>query len=230
MLKKSVVLIAVAILTLSGRSQAAPVTLAQWTFETSVPTTAGPHSPELGSGAATINTEGTISNPAGWGSIESFSSNGWDVGEYFQFQVSTLGFQDLQVGWQHTGSNTGPANFNFQYSTDGSTFAQFGSYSVTNDSWNTTATPEASVKEFDLSSVTDINNQANVYFRLTMADNVAINTNPVASTGTSRVDNFTVTAVPEPSSLALLSVAVVGGLVARRLRKNRSGAEETMSA
>src|SRR4051812_39869141 len=51
-------------------------TLAQWTFETSVPTTAGPLAPEVGSGSALAFHIGasTYSNPVGNGSNESFSS------------------------------------------------------------------------------------------------------------------------------------------------------------
>ena len=83
-------------LALTGAAQA-QVTLAKWTFETSIPTTGGPLTPEQGSGSATSNTGGTFSNPAGWGSAESWSSNGWDVGEYFQFSASTtfikIGFE-----------------------------------------------------------------------------------------------------------------------------------------
>jgi len=47
-----------------------------------------------------------------------------------------------------------------------------------------------------------------------------------------RIDDISLyaTAVPEPSSMALLSVAGVGSLAARRFRKKRSRAEEAVSA
>jgi len=51
--------------------------IATWTFETSVPTTAGPFSPEVGSGSALgyhASGSAVYSNPAGNGSLESFSS------------------------------------------------------------------------------------------------------------------------------------------------------------
>src|SRR5690242_3123267 len=74
-------------------------TIATWTFETTAPATAGPFAPEVGAGAATGFHAGatTYSSPAGNGSAKSFSSNTWAVGDYYQFQVSTLGQQDIAV-------------------------------------------------------------------------------------------------------------------------------------
>jgi hypothetical protein len=190
----------------------AQVTIAQWTFETSIPDTGGPLSPEVGSGIATSNTGGTFSNPAGWGSTESWSSTGWNVGEYFQFQISTVGLQGLQVYFQQTGSNTGPANWNLQYSIDGLSFTTFGSYAITNDGWNTTLTPAASEKSFDLTAVGVVNDAATVFIRMTVADTVSINGGTVAGTGTARIDNVTFTAVPEPSTYAAIAGVLALGL------------------
>ena len=178
-------------LALSGAAQA-QVTLAKWTFETSIPTTGGPLTPEQGSGSATSNTGGTFSNPAGWGSVESWSSNGWDVGEYFQFSSSTTGYQSITLLWQQVGSSTGPKNFELAYSTDGTTFTAHASYALNASSWNATLTPAADQYSYDLSSITSLNNKGTVYFRLRVKDNVSINNGTVASTGTGRIDNFTI--------------------------------------
>lgn len=195
-------------------------TIAQWTFETSIPTTSGPLSPELGLGTATSNTGGTFTNPAGWGSVESWGSDNWTIGEYFEFQVSTTGFESISLSWQQTGSNTGPANFNLSYSTDGVSFTSIGNYTVTNDGWNTTATPAASVKSFDLSSISAINNTASVYFRLSVVDAVSIAGGTVANGGTSRIDNFTVAVVPEPSTVALIGIGC--GVLLFGMRRKRA--------
>jgi hypothetical protein len=105
------------------------------------------------------------------------------------------------VSWQQTGSNTGPKNFRLEYSTDGTSFTVHQAYVVSNDGWNSTATPAASVKSFDLSSITALNDAPTIFFRLTVVDTVAISSaNPVATTGTGRVDNFTVTAAPPAGS------------------------------
>lgn len=209
-------------------SLASADTIALWTFETSVPTTSGPISPESGAGTASSNNaDGVFSNPAGWGaaSAESWSGTTWAVGDYFQFQVSTVGFEDIAVGFNQTGSNTGPGAFDFQYSVDGVSFVSAGTYNVTNDGWNASSTPLASVKTFDLVSVTGLDNQATVFFRLVVASTVSANGGVLAVGGTSRVDNFLVTAtpissVPEPSSFAALAgAAALAGTALRRRRK-----------
>lgn len=194
--------------------------LAGWTFQTSVPLTAGPHAAENGvfaaSSFASGNTGGTWSNPAGWGSTESFSSTDWNVNDYFQFSLNTVGYEKISVSWQQTGSNTGPANFQLAYSTNGTLFTAFGNYNVTNDGWNTTNTPSASEKFFDLSSIAALDNQATVVFRLINTSTVAISSaSPVATGGTGRVDNFTVSAIPEPSAALLGGLGLIA-LVRRR--------------
>ena len=63
--------------------------------------------------------------------VKSFSSTAWSVGDYYQFQVSTLGDPNVALAWDQTSSTTGPRDFLLQYSTNGTTFTPFGSqYSV----------------------------------------------------------------------------------------------------
>lgn len=102
--------------------------------------------------------------------------------------------QGLSLSWYQTSSNTGPANFDLAYSTDGTTFTQFGTYAVTNDSWSSSSPPAVGPKSFDLSGITTLDNAATVYFRLRVVDTVAVNDSAVATTGTCRVDDFTVMA------------------------------------
>jgi len=174
------------------------VALAQWTFETSVPTSAGPHSPEIGSGQATGNHASgstTYNNPVGNGSAESFSSDRWASGDYYQFKTSSYGYQNITLSFDQTGSDAGPRDFKIQYSTDGSTFTDLsgGSYQLTKDSWSSSGDPKtASSRTFDLSSVTALNNQANIYIRLTVSSSTAIYGGSIATTGTGRVDNVTI--------------------------------------
>src|SRR5438105_15687052 len=75
--------------------------IAQWTFETSAPTTAGPIAPEVGSGSASGSHAGAAvySSPAGNGSVHSYSANTWAVGDYWQFQTSTLGSSGISLSW-----------------------------------------------------------------------------------------------------------------------------------
>lgn len=218
-------LAAVAFATIVSASQAD--VLAIWTFEVSVPTTAGPHNPETGSGQGTgfhASASTVYSNPVGNGSNESFSSNFWAAGDYYQFKVATTGYQNVMVTWDQTSSNTGPRDFNLQYSTDGSNFSNFSSYSVLananpNNTWSSTTYHSEFTMSADLSSISGLNNQAAVYIRMTQVGTVSANGGTVATGGTNRIDNVTVEAslVPEPASLAVLGLGAFG-LLRRRLK------------
>ena len=177
--------------------------IAQWTFQTSVPITAGPHAPEVGFGSGLGFHAGasTYSNPTGNGSTESFSSNNWVIGDYYQFQIATTNYTDINISFDHISSGTGPRDFIVQYSTDGSIFTTFGGTGGTyvvieNAGANTWASGSHNANSYyavDLSSITALNNQATVYFRLVDNSTTSTNGGIVASGGTSRVDNFTVT-------------------------------------
>lgn len=200
--------------------------LANWTFEVSVPTTAGPHTAEGGINAsgsqATGGTNGVYSNPVGNGSVESFSSTAWDVGDYYQFTTSTIGYNSISIGWDQTASNTGPRDFNLQYSTDGTTFFNIGAtYSVLanaapNPVWSSGS--GSPIYSFLQNAPAALNNQATVWFRMTQANTISANGGVVASGGTNRVDNIIIngTVVPAPASVALVGLA---GLVAGRRRR-----------
>ncbi len=108
------------------------------------------------------------------------------------------------------------ANLDSQYSTDGTTFTTFGSgYSVLanaapNPLWNATTSSSLYTSTVDFSSVTALNNDSTVYFRLVDTSTTSANGGVVGTGGTDRVDNFTVvSSVPEPTTLALSGM---GGL------------------
>lgn len=219
-----------AVLIGTSATAARAATLAAWTFETSVPATAGPHAAEVGSGSATgFHSAATVySNPVGNGSVESFSSTAWSVGDYYQFQISTTGFEDIQIGWDQASSNTGPRDFAVQFSTDGTNFTNFGSdYAVLanaspNPVWNSTTSSALYSFTRDLSSIGAIEDAAAVYFRLRNTTTVSANLGTVAATGTDRVDNFTVTGtavVPEPSGIVLAGLGILGAVFALRRRR-----------
>jgi autotransporter-associated beta strand protein len=183
---------------------AAQSTIAQWTFETTSPTTAGPHAAEVNNSTGVANALGfhagasTYSSPAGNGSSKSFSSTAWAVGDYYQFSVPTSGFQSIQFSIDAVSSNTGPKNFNFLYSTDGTNFTNAGSYSIPVSQFFSSATVNSNLRfAFDLSAVSALSNTTNpVFFRVVMKDTVSVNNGVVAGTGTSRVDNVTVLGTP----------------------------------
>ena len=106
--------------TIAGFSLAAyAAPLATWTFETTPPSGTGqangPYLADSGLLAGTSNANGfhaseatTWSNPSGNGSLESWSSNNWAIGDYYQFATSTTGFEDIIVTFDQTRSSTGP--------------------------------------------------------------------------------------------------------------------------
>jgi len=147
-------------------------------------------------------------------SIHSYSANGWSVGDYWQFETSTLGFTGVTVAWDQTGSNTGPRDFQLSYSLDGSTFTAIGSgYSLAFASWNTTA---ALGNNESGNPAGAADNQATVYFRITDTSTTSIAGGAIGTAGTDRVDNFTVMGVPEPSTIVLVCSGLVGLLALRR--------------
>jgi hypothetical protein len=219
----------IGIITISGlglflRAQSNAAIIADWTFESTQPTTAGPYSPEVGAGTATANHAGTstYSSPAGNGSAHAYSSNNWAEFDSYEFEVSTVGDTGIGFQFDQTSSGTGPANFTLFYSTDGSDFSEVASYTVSNDSWSSITYKPISTHFFDLSSITALNNQSTVYLELLDGSTTDTLGTTVGSSGTDRVDNVIVTSpavatpVPEPTALGLL---MVSGLSIRRRRQ-----------
>ena len=161
-------------------------------------TTVGNIAADIGSGVATgvhVSASSAWSAPSGNGSPDSWSVNHWAVGDYFQFQVSTLGVAGIQIAWDQNGSATGPRDFVLQYSTNGTNFTQFGSaYSLPSPvhTWSNSTFDAACHFTANLSSVTALDNVSSVYFRLVDNSTTSINGGTVGTTGTGRVDNFLV--------------------------------------
>jgi hypothetical protein len=224
-------LTAVVILSIAQISKAGLSTNALWTFETSVPNTAGPYNPEIGTGSALGHHAGTAtySTPTGDGSSHSYSANVWAVADYWQFST-TLDLIDntyngFAVSFEQTGSATGPGTFSFQYSTDGSTFTAVGAdYTLTSGiTWSSSVSGQATVQSFDLSAITALNTASTVYFRIVDDGTANITGGAIGTSGTDRVDDFLITSsitlIPEPSTLAFAAMGIAGCLLVFRSRR-----------
>jgi T5SS/PEP-CTERM-associated repeat protein len=185
---------------------AASQVLARWTFEPGTPgnppsalgTTLSGVSPATGSGVASgmhVSSGTTWDNPAGNGSQESMSSNNWAVGDFYQYRVNTVGLEKIALEFQQISSSSGPRDFQLQYSTDGSSFVDFGApYAVranANPAWNTLSPSGLDSFSFDLSAISSVNNQANLYLRL-VVDSDQSSIGAISTGGTSRLDNVTI--------------------------------------
>ena len=193
----------------------------------------------------------TFSTPAGDGpptspsstTSKSLSANNYAVGDYFQFDVPLTTLVPGSITFSQVSSGTGPSNFLFQYSVDGTNFT---SLAVTNGT-GTTSTASAgytvvSSVSFSAAAV-KTGTAANFAVALTAPDvaaklstataltlrivdnsTVSANGGTVAATGTGRIDNFdveSVVAAPEPTSLVLLSGASLAFGTRRRRRSTR---------
>jgi len=203
-------------------------TVSLWTFEspniplTVVGNTIGGLLPAVGSGSAmgfhaSAATQFSAGN--GNGSATSLMANQWTPGDYWQFQVSTLGFADIHLSFDQIGNYFGATNFNLSYSLDGVSFTTFlSSYPVVPEfisgPWNSTAANPLSVRNVDLSAVSLLDNAPNVYFRLVN------NVDAPFDDATGQIDNFQVTAsaIPEPGHLVLLGLTTLLVLGQRQRR------------
>ena len=231
--------------TLVGRAGAQ--TAAQFTFDTSYSTgasgttgsstggTSGMLVAEIGTGTAIgvhASAATVYSFPAGSASAKAFSSNNWTGGDYYQFTINATAFTSASVSFDMSRSATGPNGFVLQYSTNGGTsFTNFTTFSASSIALGTAATNGANSYSFDLSAVTALSNNATDVFRLTSDGTNSAGATTIAAAGTDRVDTFTfgpanaagvLGAVPEPSTLALLSIAGAGAVTMAARRRKRA--------
>lgn len=212
--------------------------IARWTFESSPPDDLANSTAitgifaDVGAGTASgfHSAAGTDwSTPQGNGSANSLSANTWTAGDYFQFQVSTLAYSSghLVIAWDQTSSGTGPRDFELRYSTDGSSYAPLGiTYSVLehsspNPQWNGSTAHVIYAFARDTSAMSgQLLGEPALFLRLVNTSAVSANGGTVGAAGTSRIDNFTVTAVPEAAANAgLLGLALAGFACLHRRRR-----------
>ena len=118
-------------------------------------------------------------------------------GKYATFKTSTIGYSDVVLSYATRGTATGFNTQSWAYSTDGTNYTQFSDITGRNvTSWST--------QTVDFSSIDALDNQSDVYFRLSYSG-------ATSTSGNNRLDNvqFNATAIPEPCTLIVLAM---GGL------------------
>ena len=195
------------------------VTLAKWTFESATNTNSGTQSaffkPEEGqqtntalasSVHASSSTKFTF--PTGNGSSNGFSSDRWTTGDYFQFDLSSVGYRGLKLKFDQTASGTGPLRFKLSYSMDRVNFVDHQNYEIPKTSnaisWNLTNFNTTSTVNFDLSSLSQLANKTNLIFRLVQRDTLSMTNGTVQTTGTCRVDNVEISGLPVDTNAPVL--------------------------
>ncbi|WP_336788898.1 S-layer homology domain-containing protein [Paenibacillus sp. MMO-177] len=137
----------------------------------------------------------TFSNDASTPAMPVVSGKDWKVGDYWQVSLVSSGYTNLKVSSVQRGSNTGPRDFQLQYSLDGTTWNDVagGTVKVQND-WTTGVLTNVALPS-------QADNQAMVYLRWTLVDNISVRagtgsysaTDPLGATGTNQIENIVVT-------------------------------------
>ena len=143
-------------------------------------------------GRATVTPPAFVVNAAN----QAISINNAVTQQYYQFQLSGAGLStasNYMVFFQTSRSNTGPPNGVLQYSTDGINFTDFMTFTVP------TAFDDGIA--FDLSGITALNNQTNIYFRIAASG-------ASGTAGTFRIDNFQVQAQAQAQATTFSGEAV----------------------
>lgn len=180
-----------------------------------------------GSFASGISNGGSsdpiITNPPnfGWGTTNYAAQNLGSGTTGVQFNVSTVGYENIIVTWDQRHSNTSSRFAQLQYSLDGVSFTDIGSVfeaTTGGDTWY-------NGRSVDLTSIAGANENANFAVRIvavfaptTSAYAASTTTSTYAATGTWRFDMVTISgsAVPAPGAFALLGLAGVTAASRRR--------------
>ena len=131
-------------------------------------------------------------NTVAFSTGSNMGTSSWDgEGRYWQIELSTVGYENLELKAGLRSSNTGPADFNLTYSTDGVTFTHLlDDIEVRNsyDDVTTVSLPE------------EASNSEKLYLRFEKGDDANVkNGAPVAAGGVSNIFNVSITGTEAPA-------------------------------
>jgi 2',3'-cyclic-nucleotide 2'-phosphodiesterase (5'-nucleotidase family) len=200
--------------------------IVEWTFDSPTPdarTNTGNKLPSFGTAIDSVKNIGGVtntfatgypSNPTGGDNSGLNTSNYPALGTNFKsagivFGVRTLGINTLSLRYFQRHSNTSANTTVLQYSFDGSNFTDVATFKVkAGDVWNE--------RNINLSAFTELNNKANVLFRIVTAaddttkDYKAATTGSVYSrTGTIRYDSLSVYGTVANASISAFKLQIL---------------------
>jgi hypothetical protein len=178
----------------------------------------GTNFPSLGVGTASLVGNATATYAGGSTNDPASDNTGWNTAGYpapnasnktagVQFNVSTLGYSNIVIRWDHRVSNTASKYYRLQYSIDGTTFTDFSS-PIALLSSGSTFEPQTN----SLGTISGVNNNFNFAFRIvsefeftatgsgTNGYVPVVSTNNYGSSGTVRYDMVTISGTPIPGA------------------------------
>ena len=168
------------------------------------PTLTGPASGTgyVAGGSGGVSFSDAVGDSHAAGQAFSWASGVNDGDQTWVLGVDLTGYQDMTISWDYRATSTGPSGASLEYKVGAGIWTLIETASFTRDSI---------YHEYakDISSISAIENQASVQFRL-------LNFTGGSGTGTYRQDNLQIAAIPEPATLALLGFGGLAALVIRR--------------
>ena len=218
------ILAVLAVIGLVGNARAQSL-VAYWNFnELSIATAAAPGSGGVPTSIGATAGAGTLSLANWTGLVDDFGGSTGNAlfgdpaeeslslisldgnGSFIQISFSMSGWTDLDISFDTRGTSTGFDTGTWSWSTDGSTFTDFGINTATRSTTYSTVSP------VDTTAVLD--GAATAYLRYTLNGATSIS-------GNNRMDNLQLTAVPEPSMIGLFGLFGAAILLRRRMRAVR---------
>lgn len=132
-----------------------------------------------------------------WGSGVNDENQEWIL------ELDLTGFSGINIRWDYRSSGTGPSSARLDYRLDGETWVSIDTLDLNNDA-------NFHVYEKELASITAIDNHAAVEFRLSGFAGGE-------GSGTHRIDNLQIAAIPEPAVISLVLLFGSSLLVTRRI-------------
>lgn len=220
--------------------------ISQWNFNSVPPdgsTSTGTNVPSVGYGTAALiggttagyatgstNDPATSSDDSGWNTAHYPGQSTGNKSAGVQFNISTLGYSNIEVRWDQRVSGSASRYYRFQWSADGNTFNDASSAIVMNASPSTASYYEAQAN--NLSGNASVENNAQFAFRIVSefqstatgagADSyVTVSNGTYSTSGTVRFDFVTVTGTAIPGANTPPTISTVSN---QTLRVNQATA------